>query len=128
MANQDALLQKLLGDPKLLKILQDLSKQAPKERKVKKLKELGNPSYVNRVQIKCKLCGAVETAYMCMSFDPEEKLYRGSCYHKDNIWPDLPVHEMMQRKPNCILCPSMLDLLSKTELIEKCISLAQRLG
>jgi len=123
----ELMLQRLINDPSLMKMLEKVAKAAPKERKAKKLKELGNPCYVNRVVLKCKLCQSEEIVYMCMSWDATEKLYRGSCYHQDNIWTGLPVHDLYQRKPVCKICPETLEALSKEALISKLITIGAKL-
>ena len=128
MNPMEALLQKLISDPSMMKAIEKMASSVPKEKKEKKFKELGNPSYVNKVELRCKLCGTYETAFMCMSYDPDAKLYRGSCYASENLWPGLPVHDLIQRKPNCKLCPTVLATLSQEEIINKAIGLARRLG
>lgn len=120
----EALLQKLINDPSLLKLLEKMAKAAPAEKKVKKMKELGNPTYVNCVTLKCKLCGSEHTKYLCMVFDPEEKLYRTSCHATENLWPDLPVYTLRQRTTSCAQCPGILLSLEKETLVQKLINLA----
>jgi hypothetical protein len=119
MNPNEKLLQALINDPSLLKLLEKMTKDAPKEKKAKKMKEMGNPSYVNHTTVKCKLCGSTHAKFLCMAYDSDEKLYRTSCHHQDNIWPTLPLFELVQRSDTCPSCAGNLLQLSKEELIQK---------
>ena len=121
----EALLQKMINDPALMKLLEKMTKSIPAEKKEKKLKELGHPAYVNEVSCLCKLCGAKHIIYMCMSYDSTEKLYRGSCHSLDNVWQGLPVYQMVQRRATCNACPGVLSTLPIETLISKLITLAE---
>lgn len=121
----EQMLQKLINDPSLIKMLEKMVSNAPREKKEKHLKELGHPAYVNQVECKCKLCGSTHIIYMCMSYDSTEKLYRGSCHHLDNVWPGLPIYKMVQRRATCNACPGILSSLPVETLISKLIALAE---
>ena len=97
MNASEAILQKLINDPSLIKMLEKMAKAAPAEKKAKKQKELGLACYVNKVQIHCKLCGSESIVYTRMDWDAEDKLYRTGCHHQDNIWPTLEEKTIVQR-------------------------------
>lgn len=129
MSSMDAMLKKLLNDPALVASLEKLVKKnsselakAPKE---KKLKELGNPMYINEVTSTCKLCGSIHTINLCMAYDPAEKLYRVFARHLDNIWPALPTFKLRQRQTTCNCCAGVLLNQTKEDLIIKLIHTAE---
>jgi hypothetical protein len=126
MNQNEQILQALINDPSLIKILEKMASSRPLEQKAKKLKERGNPSYVNCVEIKCRLCGSTHTKFMMMQFDPEEKLYRTGYQGLDNHWPELPLFNMIQRSPSCASCPGILMNLSKEDLIQRLIFLSNK--
>lgn len=126
MNPNEKLLQALINDPSLIKMLEKMVSSRPKEQKEKKLKERGNPSYVNCVEIKCKLCGTTHTKYMMMQFDPEEKLYRTGYQGLDNHWTDLPIYNLIQRSTSCASCPGVLSTFEKDFLIQKLIYLSNK--
>jgi hypothetical protein len=126
MNQNEKLLQALINDPSLIKMLNKMVANAPSEKKEKKLKERGNPSYVNRVEIRCKLCSTVHIKFMMMQFDPEEKLYRTGYQGLDNPWPLLPVYDLIQRSTSCLSCPGVLFDLDKEVLIQKLIFLSNK--
>jgi hypothetical protein len=118
----ELLLQKLVNDPNLLKRIEKMVKANPTIIKEKKLKSASLPKYVNKVHIKCKLCATIETIFIRMDWDNDDKIYRNGCYSVENYWPDLPMFEQHQRKPSCKLCPSVLSAtFTKEELIRKLI-------
>lgn len=126
MNQNELLLQKLINSPDLLKMLSKMANARPAEIKEKKLKELGHPSYVNRVTINCRLCGSKHIKFMMMAYDSEEKLYRTGYQGLDNHWEQLPLYDLVQRSPSCIACPGVLSTLSVEELIQKLIFLSNR--
>jgi hypothetical protein len=127
MNANEALLQKLIADPSLMKLLEKMSKDAPAVKKEKKLKELGAPCFVNEVELRCKLCSSIEIVFMRMDWDSEAKLYRGGCYSLDNLWKHLPLKQMIQRKATCKACSTVLHSMTKEALVQKVIVLAERL-
>ena len=126
MNANEALLQRLINDPALMKKLEKMASAIPLEKKAKKMKELGLAKYVNQVTSTCKLCGSESIIFTRMDWDSEEKLYRVGCHHQDNIWPLLPLHNLRQRRPSCNLCQTVLLTKSKEDLIKHIIWLADR--
>lgn len=120
------LLEKLINSPALLKELEKLVKGRPTINKAIKEKKAGNPTYVNRVTVRCKLCGSEQIIFMRMDWDAEDKLYRTGCHAFENLWPLLSVHELYQRSASCSSCLKELEKLTKEELINKVIYLSNR--
>lgn len=123
------LLAKIAADPSMLKLLEQLTKtsnvQEQRKKKEKRFEDLGNPTHVNEVEFLCKLCGTSTIRYMRMDWDSVDKLYRGGCLHLDNIWLDLPLYRVRQRRPTCDCCPTALQSIDKEELIRKMIVTAE---
>ena len=118
----EEILRRIINDPSLMKELEKLAASAPALKKEKKFKELGHPAYVNEVACKCKLCSSTWLVYICMSWDKEEKLYRASARHLDNVWKDLPIYKMTQRRSSCRDCSTVLMQKSKEDLISLLIA------
>lgn len=127
MNANELLLQKIIADPSLLKMIEKMAKAAPAERKQIKLKQAGYPTYVNKVTQVCKLCKTETIIYLRMDWDKESKLYRSGCHHLDNIWPDLPEHSLRQSRQTCKTCPETLGNLDKESLISKLIILSEKI-
>jgi len=120
------LLQKMIGDPSLMKKIALLVASKSKESKSKALKEAGNPAHVNCLTIHCKLCGSIEKAFIRMDWDKADKIFRSGCYHMDNVWTHLPTFQLIQRKPTCKICFKELSKLEKDDLIKRLITIAER--
>lgn len=124
----EAILQKMLNDPKLLKEIEKMVSQTKiKEHKKKKESQLGQATYVNRVSQTCRLCGSLEIIFKRMDWDSLEKLYRSGCHSSENLWPLLPLHEVRYKAITCNHCRSALHHLSKETLIEKLIVQAEKI-
>lgn len=117
----------MLNDPALMKTIEKMVKSNPAVVKQKRLKAAGLPSHVNSIQIICRTCKSTEQVYMRMDWDSVDKLYRGGCYSMDNIWPSLPVYKMIQRKPTCKICSIELLKLTKEELVQRILIMANRI-
>lgn len=126
MANiSEAILLKMINDPKLMKEIEKLSKQ-PSVKKTKAKKDLLPPTFVNKVTETCKLCGFVSIKWLSMSWDPNEKLHRSSCHATENLWPELLERSIYARRETCKHCTKRLSELEKHILIAKLIVLAER--
>lgn len=122
-------LMKLLNDPKLMKELQRLSKEAGKENARKKItKQDTVPSFVNHITEKCKLCASETESFIRMDWDPNDRIYRSGGYAWKNIWPeDFPLRKITQHRPCCNNCAIALKECSTEELVNKLICLSNKL-
>lgn len=129
----EALLKKLINDPRLLADLEKMSQQSVKltlqERKKKReLDRFGSLDYLNKVVKECKLCKSVSTFYSPMIWDKVDKLHRASCMSGIicEEWQDLEIRRLHQMVPSCNCCSEVLLNTSKEELIKKLIGLANK--
>ncbi len=115
-----AMLEKLLNDPKLLKELSNLAKQANVERSRKKVTRNDSiPSYINRITSRCTCCSSELLTYVRMDFSLDSKMYHsgGSAWDLPVEWLSLPIKDLVQRQPSCKMCQTKLREMSQDELI-----------